>query len=51
MEHSGRGDRASDVQDDLPREERTAEMSSGGVTGQIGDKYGNAGALCAPACP
>ena len=51
MEHPVRGDRASDLQDDLPGEGRTAEMSSDGVTGQSGDEDGNAGALCAPACP
>ena len=29
----------------------TAEMPRGGVTGETGDEDGNAGALCAPACP
>ena len=51
MEHTGRGDRTPDLQDVLPGEGRTAEISSGGVSGQSGGEGGNAGALCAPACP
>ena len=51
MDHPGRGERDPDLQDDLPGEGRTAEMSSGRVTGNSGDEDGNAGALCAPSCP
>ena len=51
MEHTGPGDRTPDVQDVLPGEGRTADMSGGGVPGQSGDKDGIAGALCALACP
>ena len=50
MEHTSRGDRTPDLQDVLPGEGRTAEMSVGGVPRQSGDEDGNAGALCAPAC-
>ena len=50
MEHPGCGDQASDLQDELPREVRTAELSSGGIPGKSGDEDGNAGALRAPAC-
>ena len=51
MEHPGRGDRASDLQDDLTGEGRTAELSSGGMPVQSGDKDGNVGALRAPEYP
>ena len=50
MEHPDRGDRASDLQDDLTGEGRTAELSSGRMPGQSGDEDGNAGALLEPAC-
>ena len=46
MEHTGRWYRTPDLQDDLPGEGRTAEMSSGGVPGKSGDEDGNAVALC-----
>ena len=51
MKHPGRGDWASDLQDDLIGEGRTAELSSGGMPGQSGDKDGNVGALREPSCP
>ena len=51
MEHTGHGNRTPDLPDVLPGEGRTAEMPSGRVPGQSGDKDGNAGALRAPACP
>ena len=51
MEHRGRGDWDSDLQDDLPGKGRPVELSSGGMPGQSGDKDGNAGALCALECP
>ena len=51
MDHPGRGDWASDFQYDLPVEGRPAELPSGGIPGQSGDKDGNAGAIIAPACP
>ena len=51
MKHPGRGDWASDLQDDLPGEGRPAEIPSGGMPGQSGDKDGNVGALREPSCP
>ena len=51
MEHPGRGDWASEFQDDLPGEGRPAELPGGGMPGPSGDEDGNAGALPAPACP
>ena len=50
MDHTGHGDSTPDLQDFLPVEVRTAEMSSGGVPGQSGNEDGNAGTLRAPAC-
>ena len=51
MEHPGRGDWASDFQDELPGEGRPAELPSGVMPGQSGDEDGNEGALLVPACP
>ena len=51
MEHPGRGDRASELQDDLHGEGRNAELSSGGMPGNIGNEDGNAGALRVTECP
>ena len=51
MEHTGHKDLTPDLQDVVPGKGRTAEMFSGGVPGQSGDKFSNAGALCAPECP
>ena len=51
MEHTGRREWSPDLPDVFPGEGRTEEMPRGGVPGQSGDEDGNAGALCAPACP
>ena len=51
MEQPGRGDWASEFQDDLPGKGRPAELPGGGMPGQIGNKDENAGAIPAPACP
>ena len=50
MEHPGCGDRASDLQDNLPGEGRTAKLPSGRMTGKSGYKDSNAGELRATAC-
>ena len=49
MKHSTQND--SDLQDDLPGKGRTAELSSGGMTGQSGYEDSNAGTLFSQACP
>ena len=51
MEHPGRGDWASDFQNDLPGEGRPAELPGDGMHRQSRDKEGNAGTFPAPACP
>ena len=51
MEHTGRKDQTPDLQDILPGEGRTAEISGGGVPGHSVNEDGNTGALCAPECP
>ena len=50
MEHTGREGWTPDLPDVLPGKGRTADMPSGRVPGESGDKDGNTGALCAPAC-
>ena len=50
MEHPGRGDWASDFQDDLPIKRRPAELPGEGMPMTSGNKEGNAGAIPAPAC-
>ena len=45
------GNMVQDIQDVLPDKGGTADMSRGRVPGDTGNKDGNAGALCAPACP
>ena len=50
MEHTVCGDLTPNLQDILPGERSTAEISSGRVTGQSGDEDGNVGALRAPEC-
>ena len=51
MENPGRGDWASDFQNDLPGQGRPADLPSGRIPRQSGDKDSNAGALLALACP
>ena len=50
MEHPGRGDWASDLQDDLPGKGRPSELSSGRMPGRSSYKYGNAVELMVPEC-
>ena len=51
MEHPGRGDWDSELQDDLSGKGRTAELSSVRMPGQSGDEDGNVSALRATVCP
>ena len=50
-DHTGRGEGAPELPDVLFGKGGTAEMPRGGVTRESGEKDGNTGALCAPACP
>ena len=51
MDHNGHGEWAPELPDILFSKGETAEMPRGGVPRESDDKDGNAGALCAPACP
>ena len=50
MEHPIHGQSASDLQDDIPGEGSTAELSRDRMPGHSGEYDGDAGALLSPAC-
>ena len=51
VDHPGRRKGPPGIPDFLSGKGRTADMPRGGVPGESGDEDGNAGTLCAPACP
>ena len=51
LDNPGRRGRAMDISNGLPGQGRPAELLGGGMPGPSGDKYGDAGALPALACP